>query len=106
MDKTQLESELKRFCQVCADKNYPIVIEGISEAYPGVQGTSYTVHIKVSEWSSDFSCSEILDRILPILNEVTSAKARELIFSLDVYNQESGMNCNHSETFQEFEMAC
>lgn len=106
MDRKQLESELKTFCQVCEKKGYPISIKGISEAYPGIEGTSYTVHIKVNDWSSDISCSEVLDKILPILNEVTSEKAREFIFSLDVYNEENGMNCNHTETFQEFEMAC
>ena len=106
MDKRKLELELKRFCQACAEKKYPIVIEGISEAYPGIEGTSYTVHIKVSDWSSDISCSEVLDKILPVLNEVTSDKARAFIFSLDVYNDENGMNCNHRETYQEFEMAC
>ena len=106
MDKGKLEKELQTFCRACGNSGYPIRIKGISEAYPGVEGTSYTVHIKVSEWSLENSCSEILDKILPILYEVTTEEAREAIFSLDVYNEENGMNCNHMETFQEFVEVC
>jgi len=107
MDRSQLEIELGRFCGECQEMGYPIIIEGLSEAYPGVSGTSYTLHIRVKDkWSYGLSCSELLDKVLPVLWESTSEKARKMIFSLDIYNVENGMNCHHLETFSPFDMVC
>jgi len=106
MDKSQLELELKTFCQESSLKGYPLIIEGLSEAYPGVSNTSYTVHIRVDEWGGGLSCSNILDQLLPILFEVTSEDARRQIFSIDVYNAVDGLNCHHIETYTEFKLAC
>lgn len=106
MDRGKLELELRNFCQACLANGYPIFIEGLSEAYPGVTGTSFTVHIKVEGWSAGTSCSGILDKIVPILFESTSEEARQFIFSLDVYNPEEGINCHHIETYTSFKLAC
>jgi len=106
MDRTQLEIELSKFCQKANTKGYPVIIEGLSEAYPGVADTSYTIHIRVEEWAGGFSCSQILDQVLPILFEATSEEARKLIFSFDVYNAVDGFNCHHVETYTEFQLAC
>ena len=106
MDRGKLEFELAKLCQVCQERGIPIQIEGLSEAYPGVANTSYTIHIKAQGWSKGISCLDILNQILPILFESTSLEARQSIFSLDVYNVEEGMNCHHVDTFTPFELAC
>lgn len=106
MDRNQLEIELRNFCRASIDRDYPITIQGLSEAYPGVYQTSFTVHIQVAKWGGGISCSEILDKIIPILFETTSEEARQMIFSLDVYNAVDGINCHHIDTFTQFELAC
>jgi len=104
MDRNKLEIELRKFCQSSLASGLPIIIEGLSEAYPGVANTSYTVHIRVENCA--LSCSEILDKVVPILFESTSQRAREMIFSLDVYNVLEGLNCHHKDTYTEFQLAC
>lgn len=106
MDRNKLDIELRNFCRASNNKGYPILIEGLSEAYPGVHQTSFTVHIREEDWGGEISCSAILDKILPILFETTSEEARQLIFSLDVYNAVNGMNCHHINTFTQFELTC
>ncbi len=106
MDREQLELELSNFCQESSKREYPIVIDGLSEAYPGVANSSVTVHIRVEDWAGGMSCSSILDQLLPILFDSTSDNARRQIFSIDVYNVVDGFNCHHVDTFQEFQLAC
>ena len=77
-----------------------IVIDGLSEAYPGVANSSVTVHIRVEDWAGGMSCLSILDQLLPILFDSTSDNARRQIFSIDVYNVVDGFNCLMSILFK------
>jgi len=106
MDRNKLEIELSKFCETTSEKGLPILIDGLSEAYLGVHLTSYTVHIRVSDWGGGLTCSDILNHILPVLYESTSEEARQMIFSLDVYNVTDGISCHHIDTFTEFKLAC
>jgi len=106
MDRGQLEIELRNFCQSSSERGFPVIIDGLSEAYPGVANSSFTVHIRVEDWAGGMSCSTILDQVLPILFDTTSDDARRQIFSIDVYNAVDGLNCHHVETYTEFQLAC
>jgi len=45
VDRNKLDIELRNFCKASIDRGYPILIKALSEAYPGVHQTSFTVHI-------------------------------------------------------------
>jgi len=105
MDRNQLVTALHTFSEACEKVGYPIIIDGLSEAYPGVVGTSMTVHIHAGAWSDEMSRAEILDILLPVLWESVSEDVRVGIFSLDVYNANGSINCHHLDTFNALALA-
>lgn len=105
MDRNKLTTALHTFIEACNQVGYPIIINGLSEAYPGVVGTSMTVHIHAGAWSDEMSRAEILDILLPILWESVSENVRQTIFSLDVYNANGSINCHHLNTFNPLALA-
>jgi hypothetical protein len=106
MDRKQLEEKLKVFCDTATKAYTPILIEGTSMAYPGVNDTSFTVHIKALDWADNLSCSEMLDVLIPILWASTEQETRSFIFALNVYNRNGVMNCHHSLSYVKYELAC
>jgi hypothetical protein len=106
MDRKELNDKLIAFCDQAKKDGFPIKIGGTSEAYPGINDTSFTVHIEAQDWADDLVCAEMLDVLVPILWKSTESETRRFIFSLNVYNRSQSMNCHHIMTFQEYEMAC
>ncbi len=106
MDREQLEQNLVAFCAKASMEGKPIDIEGTSMAYPGVNGTSFTVHIKALNWADDLSCAEMLDVLIPILWDSTERETRRFIFALNVFNKNGSSNCNHPMSYKEYEMTC
>lgn len=106
MDKEQLKLELLKFCEYCLKMNKPISVQGISEAYPGVTGTSYTAHILVGDWAKEMSCSAMLGHLIPLFFDSTTIEARKKIFNLDVFVEGSGMNCYYEPSYEKLELTC
>ncbi len=90
MDRQELIGKLQDFKQACLNRGY---IEGdffLTEAYPGLIPTSFVVNMVVKKaWlDSVISRGEALDKLLDVLWETTTAKTREDIFTLGVYDED------------------
>jgi hypothetical protein len=79
MDRTQLEQHLTSFRLGCQNAGYPVNDFRLTEAFPGVSGSSFIIDIR-EEWIGTMSCSAALDILLGMLWKTTTEDIRKKIF--------------------------
>ncbi len=89
MDREELNIELQHFKQFCQSKGY---IKGelfYDEAYPGMIPTTLIVKMMVNKsWLDSMSSrGKVLDTLVDVLWETTSATIRENIHVLSIYDE-------------------
>jgi hypothetical protein len=93
MDRTQLEQHLASFRLSCQNAGYPVNDFCLTEAFPGVSGTSYIIDIQ-EDWIGTMSCSAALDILLGILWKTTSVDVRKKIFCFRLNTKDSLRNAS------------
>lgn len=93
MDREQLKQNLSGFFAECKRRGQPIADYCISDAFPGIQGTSYILEVK-APWVDDADCSDALDFLFEILFQTTEEETRKHIFSIQVLNSKDEWHCS------------
>lgn len=93
MDKAKLNTELDKFRALCEERGNPLADWCIEEAYPGVSGTSYFLHVKAGDWVDHLCCSDALDILIPIFFEAVDREFRSYIIGINVTDQTERFKC-------------
>jgi len=90
MDKTELDIKLQGFKKSCHDKGYIIGELYFDEAYPGMIPTALIVKMRVKKsWMDTMSSrGKALDELIDVLWDTTTAKIRENVHVLAIYDED------------------
>lgn len=92
MDREELKRKLSKFTERLVEMNRPIDDLCLEAAYPSDPTTSYVLKVKIN-WDDCSDCSPVLDILIDVLWETTSAATRKYIFAIDVHSSGETLDC-------------
>lgn len=103
MDKQTLINQIKDFSNASSKKGVVLTFCALVPEMEDYDETSYILQIS-SDWFDSKACSEIFDKLVPILFENTTTDIREKIYRMDIYDRQGDIHCRFSDLILENEI--
>ena len=103
MDKQTIIKQIKDFSDASTKIGVKLTFCALVPEMENYDETSYILQI-ASNWFDNKACSEIFDKLVPVLFENTTELVREKIYRMDIYDKQGDIHCRFSDLILENEI--